>query len=172
MPQFKILIGNITEEEVDAIVNAANNDLIAGGGVCGAIHKAAGKELEKLTVTMGGCETGKAKYTEGFNLKTKFIIHTVAPRYNNPFYKYEKSKEELLFSCYQESLNIAESLKLKSISFPALGTGVYGWSHQQSAEIATKAIFEWLKKTQSKIQIRYIVVDKETASIYYNFWEK
>ena len=122
MKNIEIVKGDITELYVDAIVNVANNSLLGGGGVDGAIHKKVGAELDKECVELNGCMTGEAKITKGYNLNANYIIHTVAPKY---FDNRVKNKEELLRSCYVNSYKLAEKYNLKTIAFPCLGMGVY-----------------------------------------------
>ncbi len=163
--QIEVVVGDITEENVDVIVNAANEALLPGGGVCGAIHRTAGAELALATKALNGCPVGQAKYTPGFKLHSKYVIHTVAPKYYMPGRSIEE-KRTLLASCYQNSLNVAESLGVSSIAFPAVGTGVYGWPHPESAEIIIPTIAEWLRQHNSSMSVRIIVRDQLTQQIY------
>ena len=134
---FKVIIGDITTLKVDAIVNAANSSLLGGGGVDGAIHRAAGRELYNECKTLGGSKTGEAKITKGYNLPAKYVIHTVCPIY------YEHSEEEnirLLRMCYINSMNLANNNNVKSIAFPAISTGVYGFPKELAAKTAIDTI--------------------------------
>ena len=160
---IKVIQQDITKlpQEIEAIVNAANNSLLGGGGVDGAIHRAAGPDLLKECRTLGGCDTGDAKVTKAYNLKQKYIIHTVGPIYdidNNP--------EEKLASCYLRCLQIADSLGVKSIAFPSISTGAYHYPVNDAAKIAMNTI----KQYQSK-NIECVIIctfDERTYNAYTN----
>ena len=150
--------GDITKLEVDAIVNAANHSLLGGGGVDGAIHRAAGRELYNECKTLGGCKTGEAKITKGYKLPAKHVIHTVGPIYGR-----EKGREaELLASCYKNSLKLAADHNLKTIAFPNISTGVYGYPIDEASRVAIAAVRKFLEDENHQIEKVYFVSFSDT----------
>jgi len=154
--------GDITKESTDAIVNAANTHLAGGGGVDGAIHRAGGPAIMKESRTIGGCPTGKAVITTAGNLKATYVIHTVGPRYHDG----TKGEALLLKSAYLESLKLASAKNLKSIAFPAISTGVYGYPLHEAARIALQTIIEYLKEHQDVQLVRFVLYDHTTYDIF------
>jgi O-acetyl-ADP-ribose deacetylase (regulator of RNase III) len=162
MFQVKLVKGDITQLPVDTIVNAANNSLQGGGGVDGAIHKAAGSGLLDECKTLNGCDTGEAKLTSGYNLLAKFVLHTVGPVWSGG----DNNEEALLESCYRECLRIAEDFKFKSIAFPNISTGVFGFPKEKAATIALKVIYEMKESSKHIEKIIFVAFDDENYSIY------
>lgn len=154
MDDVKILSGDITEFDGDAIVNAANETLLGGGGVDGAIHAAAGTGLLKECMTLGGCKTGEAKITKGYNLKARFVIHTVGPVYYNHT---PEENRELLQNCYKNSLSLARKNGCKTIAFPLISAGVYGYPKKEALSIAVQTI----QKYGCNLECSIILFDRE-----------
>ena len=157
-----VIKGDITRQTTDAIVNAANESLLGGGGVDGAIHRSAGPELLAECKTLGGCPTGEARMTSGYNLAARFIIHTVGPIWRGG----EQNEPELLASCYQKSLELVLQNKLQSVSFPSVSTGVYGFPFEKACAIALRVIRLFLQEhgELKKVQLVYFSEqDRQTA---------
>lgn len=153
---------DITKIKTDAIVNAANNSLLGGGGVDGAIHKAAGRELLEATSKLGGCLTGKSKITKGFKLPAKYIIHTVGPVWSGG----QKGEEKLLKSCYITSLELAEEYNLKTVAFPAISTGIYAYPKEEAAKVAVSTVIEYVKSYPVFKEIVFCCFSDEDAELY------
>ena len=160
MLNLKTLCADITTLKVDAIVNAANRTLLGGGGVDGAIHRAAGPKLLEFCKTLGSCNTGESKITAGYNLPAKYIIHTVGP----VWYGGKNNEAELLKNCYLNSLKLAEEYKCKNIAFPCISTGVYHFPKEQAAQIAINAVKE-IKLHQIK-EIFFVCFSKQDEMLY------
>ena len=154
-----LVLGDITTQDSDAVVNAANTSLLGGGGVDGAIHRAAGPELVQHCRRLGGCETGQAKITPGFRLDARWIIHTVGPVWRGGGH----GEPELLASCYRESLAQADLVGARSVAFPAISTGVYGYPVELAAEIAVATV---RSATTSVEEVSFVCFDRTTWSAY------
>ncbi len=159
---LEIVTGDITKQEVDAIVNAANCSLLGGGGVDGAIHRAAGKELLEECKLLQGCETGKAKITKGYHLPASYVIHTPGPIYRNG----TQGEAELLASCYRSCMELAEQYQCKSVAFPSISTGVYHYPLEEAAEIAVRSIMETLEHSRSIEQVFMICFNDTVKQAY------
>ena len=160
MVEIEVVQGDITKLNVDAIVNAANKSLLGGGGVDGAIHRAAGRELYQACLKFGGCETGEARITPGFKLPAKFVIHTPGPIYNDGLHR----EPELLRSCYENSMKLAEENGCETVAFSAISTGVYGYPKKAATEIAVKTVREY--PTQNVKKVVFCCFGEEMLKIY------
>ena len=160
--QIQVVQGDITKLDCDCIVNAANRSLLGGGGVDGAIHRAAGPELLAECRTLHGCRTGEAKITKGYRLKAKYIIHTVGPIYSGT-----AEDAAQLADCYRNSLNLAKEHDVHSIAFPAISTGVYGYPLEDATEIAVKTVAQWLEAhADYAMQVMFCCFDARTERVY------
>lgn len=166
--RIEILRGDITELRVDAIVNAANTSLLGGGGVDGAIHRAAGPELLEFNRKLGGCQTGEAKISPGFKLPAKFIIHTVGPVWNEG----KHNEDNLLANCYNNSLKLALENKIKTIAFPAISTGVYRFPLERATNIAFTEVKKFLENNESIEKVIFVCFDEETYRVYRKNFQK
>ena len=162
MNRIEVYKGDITKIKVDAIVNAANTSLLGGGGVDGAIHRAAGPELLEFNRKLGGCQTGEAKLSPGFKLPAKFIIHTVGPVWNGG----KNNEDNLLANCYKNSLKISVENGVKSIAFPAISTGVYRFPLELAAKIAVSEVEKFLTQYKKLEKIIFVCFDEENFNIY------
>ncbi len=163
MTRITLIKGDITTQKVDAIVNAANRTLRGGGGVDGAIHDAAGPELDDECDALGGCEVGGVKITKGYNLSAKYVIHTVGPDYGH-----EKGRDaELLEACYLNSLNLAQKHGIKTIAFPAIAVGIFHYPLKEATEIAVDSVKEFIKQNQETFdEIRFVAFSEDVYDIY------
>ncbi len=160
---FRIILRQITKETVDAIVNAANTSLLGGGGVDGAIHRAAGPELLAECRTLHGCKTGQAKITKGYRLPAKYVIHTPGPIWNGG----TRNEERLLRNCYESCLKLAAENGCRSVAFPSISTGIYRFPLEKASGIAVSAIQEFLK-AHPDMEVRMVCFDRETLGYYEN----
>lgn len=162
MKRIFIEKGDITQQNVDAIVNAVNTSLLGGGGVDGAIHRAAGKELLEECRLLNGCKTGEAKITQGYKLTAGFVIHTAGPVWNGG----NKNEEHQLASCYRNSLALAAKHHIKTIAFPAISTGVYRFPLEKAAEIAVRETSVFLEKNPLPEKVIFVCFDEQTFRVY------
>ena len=159
---FKIELGDITKLDCDAIVNAANRSLLGGGGVDGAIHRAAGPMLLAECKGLNGCQTGQAKITKGYNLKARHVIHTVGPIYSS-----KESDAVLLADCYRNSLELAKENDIHSIAFPSISTGVYGYPLDEAVPIAVNTVCQWIENNvEYDIQVIFVCFGEKAYDLY------
>lgn len=160
--ELKVVLGDITKSDCDAIVNAANTSLLGGGGVDGAIHRAAGPELLEECRTLHGCPTGEARITKGYRLPAKYVIHTPGPIWQGGRY----GEEELLASCYRSCLELAAEHGVKRIAFPSISTGIYGFPLEKAAPIAVHTIRIFCKDNPQIEEVRMVCFDQRTKTYY------
>jgi len=161
LDKIEIRQGDITKLAVDAIVNAANSSLLGGGGVDGAIHRAAGPELVKECRTLGGCPTGEARITKGYNLAARHVIHTVGPVYSG-----KPRDKTLLTGCYQNSLKLAAGNNVHSLAFPAISCGVYGYPIEEACKIALDTSCNFLKNNQTIEKVMFMLFSQANLKVY------
>ena len=162
MERFSIILGDITKQRVDAIVNAANTSLLGGGGVDGAIHRAAGPQLLEECRTLHGCRTGQAKATKGYRLPAKFVIHTPGPIWRGG----QEGEEEKLAACYRNSLLVAKEKGCETVAFPSISTGVYRFPLEKAAPIAVGTILAWLREHEEMRRVAMVCFDERTKAAY------
>ena len=160
--RISILIGDITKQNVDAIVNAANQTLLGGGGVDGAIHRVAGPELLEECKTLGGCQTGEAKITKGYNLPAEYVIHTVGPIWGSG----SRNEEGELANCYRNSFRLVEEYNIKTIAFPSISTGAYRFPIEKASKIALDEIKNFLTKNDEVKEVLVVCFDENTYNKY------
>ncbi len=165
---IEIIQGDITTLQVDAIVNAANQSLLGGGGVDGAIHRAAGSGLLEECKALGGCPTGEAKMTSGYNLKASYVIHTVGPVWHGG----QKNEENLLASCYRNSLQLALDHKLHSIAFPSISTGVYRFPIERASKIALRVVLDFIENAENPPRVIFCCFSDQDLGVYRSSYEK
>lgn len=161
---MRVLQADITALNVDAIVNAANSSLLGGGGVDGAIHRAAGPQLLAECRTLGGCATGEVKLTGGYRLPAKYVIHAVGPVWRGG----HENEPALLADCYKNALTLAVRNDLRSVAFPCIGTGIYGFPKPQAAEIAVSTVKDFLAAQHANIQVIFCCFSKDDAAMYHS----
>jgi O-acetyl-ADP-ribose deacetylase (regulator of RNase III) len=162
MVQIRLILGDITTQKVDAIVNAANTSLLGGGGVDGAIHREAGPRLLEECRKLGGCPTGQAKITKGYNLPARFVIHTVGPIWRGG----GNEEDDLLRECYNNSLRLAEQNRVRTIAFPSISTGAYGYPIKRASRIAITAVRESLPKLPGIATVVFVCFSQSDYAVY------
>ena len=160
--RIEVFQGDITTLDVDAIVNAANSSLLGGGGVDGAIHRAAGPELKEECAQLGGCRTGEAKITKGYRLQARHVIHTVGPVWRGG----AQGEEKLLADCYRHSLDLAVEHSLRAVAFPAISTGVYGFPSERACKIAVATVSHFLERNPMISKVIFCCFDPHTRALY------
>jgi O-acetyl-ADP-ribose deacetylase (regulator of RNase III) len=160
--RLTVVRGDLTTLRVDAIVNAANNALLGGGGVDGAIHRAAGPELLRECQTLGGCPTGQARLTKGYRLPARFVIHTVGPT------AFDAERATLLAACYFASLQLAEQHGLATVAFPCISTGVYGYPKAEACDLAVATVVNWLANHALPAHVTFCCFEAEDFELYQN----
>jgi O-acetyl-ADP-ribose deacetylase (regulator of RNase III) len=160
-----LVLGDITKQKTDAIVNAANSSLLGGGGVDGAIHRAAGPELLVECRRLGGCSTGQAKLTRGYKLPAKFVIHTVGPVWRGG----REREDELLRACYNNSLQLAEKSGVRTIAFPSISTGAYGFPIESAAEVAISTVRHHLQESKDLEKVVFVCFSQPDYETYERF---
>jgi len=160
--KVELVQGDITKLDVDAIVNAANNSLLGGGGVDGAIHRVAGAQLKQECRTLGGCETGDAKITRGYNLTARHVIHTVGPVYRGGV----SGEPKLLESCYRRCFEVAHANDVKTIAFPSISTGAYGYPIQEASKIAINTTIEQLQRFPEIQRVVFALFSEKDLEVY------
>lgn len=164
---FNLKLGDITKENTDAIVNAANNTLLGGGGVDGAIHRAGGPEILEQCKKIGGCPTGEARITVGGNLPSKYVIHTVGPIYEEKSLKVERK----LYNAYFNSLKLANEYGIEDISFPSISTGVYGYPIKDAVKVATRSVIDFIDEENETLkEINFILFSEEDFKVYESYF--
>ena len=161
-PRIEIIEGDITKQQVDAVVNAANNSLLGGGGVDGAIHRAAGPELLEETRRIGGCPTGEARVSKGYRLPAGYVIHTVGPVWRGG----QENEDQLLANCYRNSLRTAKDLKIKSIAFPSISAGAYGFPLERAAGIALQETGKFLETDKTLTKVVFVCFGEKALNTY------
>jgi O-acetyl-ADP-ribose deacetylase len=161
-PRVQILEGDITKQQVEAVVNAANTSLLGGGGVDGAIHRAAGPELLEETRRIGGCPTGEARVSKGYRLPARYVIHTVGPVWRGG----QENEDQLLANYYRNSFGAAKNLKIKSIAFPSISTGAYGFPLERAAEIALQETRKFLETDKTLTKVVFVCFGEKVLNTY------
>ena len=165
--KLSIVLGDITQQSVDAIVNAANHSLLGGGGVDGAIHRVAGPQLLEECRQLNGCATGEAKITHGYNLPAKWVIHTVGPVWQGG----ERNEDELLAQCYRNSLQLARQYQIQTIAFPAISTGIYGFPVERATPIALTEVAQFVQVHPSIEVVQFVCFSQSAYDCYFSTLE-